>query len=82
MLLLSCVLAVTSVLTDYVCAVFVESISNVFRFCDLLFNIPDDTWRSRFIPWTHFTQMRPQLPWIYGVRFDDTLVEGRFFLSG
>ena len=32
---------------------------------------------SRFIPWTHFTQMRPQLPWIVGVLFDDPLVEGR-----
>ena len=53
-LLLSCVLAVTSVFTGYVCEVFVESISNVFRFCDFLFSIPDDTWRSCFIPWTHW----------------------------
>ena len=44
-LLLSCVLAVTSVLTGYVCEIFVESICNVFRFCDFLFTIPDDAWR-------------------------------------
>ena len=36
LLLLSCVLAVTSVLTGYVCGVFVDNISNVFRFYDFL----------------------------------------------
>ena len=42
MLLLLCVLAITRALTSYVCEVFVESICNVFRFCDFLFIIPDD----------------------------------------
>ena len=36
MLLLSYVLAATSVLTGYVCEVFVDSICNMFRFCDSL----------------------------------------------
>ena len=54
MLLLSCVLAVTSVLTGYVCEVFVENICNVFRFCDFLFSIADDTGRSCLIPGTHW----------------------------
>ena len=49
-----------------------------FKFCDFLFTILGDTWRSSFIPWTHFTQMRPQLPWISDVLFDDTLIEWRF----
>ena len=79
MLLISCVLAVTSVLTGYVCEVFLESICNVFNFCDFLFTIPDDTWSSScYIPWSHFMQMRPQLPWIYMGFFDGMLVEGRF----
>ena len=39
---LSCVLAVTGVLTGYVCELFVESICNVFRFCDFLFTNPDE----------------------------------------
>ena len=73
-----CVLAVTSVLTGYVCEVSVESICNVFRFCDFLLTVPDDTRRSRFIPWTHFTQMCQQLPGISGVLFNDTLVNGHF----
>ena len=72
LLLSSCVLAVTSVLIGYVCEVFIESICNIFRFYDFLFTIPVDAWRSCYISWTHFTQMRPQLPWISGVVFGDT----------
>ena len=82
MLLLSCVLAVTSVLTGYVCEVFVESICNVFRICDFLFTIPHDAHRSCYIPWTHCSQMCSQLPWISDVLFDDMLEEGRFMVSG
>ena len=57
MLFLSCVLAVTSVLTGYVCEVFVESICNVIRLCDFLFTIRDGAWHSYYIPWTHFTHV-------------------------
>ena len=67
-----------SQVTGYVCEVFAESVCNVFRFCDFMFTIPDDSWCFCYVPWTRFTQMRPQLLWISGVLFDDMLVEGHF----
>ena len=59
----------------------IESVCNVFRCCHFLFTIPDDAWRSCYIPWTHFTHMRRQLLSTSGVLFDDTLVEEGFRLD-